>query len=146
MLGARLPAALRRPLGVARRSVQARRAAARHGPGVSARLSRRETMLSTSVDEYFDIGAEAAAFLETCLVETGRHAPSSVLDFPCGHGRVLRMIAARWPQAVLTAGDTDVDGVDFCAAEFGAGRVYSRDDLDRVDAGGGMTWPSAGRC
>jgi SAM-dependent methyltransferase len=85
---------------------------------------------------YFDIGAEALTRIERCLLEAGRADPRSVLDFPCGHGRVLRMLAARWPDAVLVAGDTDRAGVDFCTKEFAARALYSQDDLSHVDANG----------
>ena len=54
--------------------------------------------------------------------------PASMLDMGCGHGRVMRFLAAAFPDAALTACDVNRDGVDFCAATFGASPVYSSVD------------------
>jgi SAM-dependent methyltransferase len=54
--------------------------------------------------------------------------PRRILDLPCGHGRVLRMLAAVFPDAALTAADLDRGGVDFCARRFGATPVYAPAD------------------
>jgi SAM-dependent methyltransferase len=68
-------------------------------------------------------------------VELGLQAASNdpetvtrILDLPCGHGRVLRTLKARFPQAKLTACDILRDGVDFCAEVFDATPVYSEED------------------
>ena len=58
--------------------------------------------------------------------------PPRILDFPCGHGRVLRYLRAEFPQAEITACDLLRDGVDFCAANFGAIPVYSDPDPSRI--------------
>src|SRR5262249_53768032 len=51
-----------------------------------------------------------------------------ILDLPCGHGRVLRVLHAAFPDAEITACDLDKDGVDFCAKTFGAVPVYSAEN------------------
>jgi SAM-dependent methyltransferase len=58
--------------------------------------------------------------------------PKHILDMPCGHGRVARMLRAAFPEAGLTVCDIDRDGVDFCAAQFDAEPVYSHEDIRRV--------------
>ena len=58
---------------------------------------------------------------------------ASALDLPSGHGRVLRWIKAEFPDARLGAGDIDHDGVEFCAATFGATPVYGREDPADVE-------------
>jgi SAM-dependent methyltransferase len=50
----------------------------------------------------------------------------SILDLPCGHGRVMRWLRAAYPRAELSACDILRDGVDFCAEAFAARAVYSR--------------------
>jgi SAM-dependent methyltransferase len=55
-----------------------------------------------------------------------------VLDLPSGHGRVLRYLVERFPNARFTACDLDRDGVSFCAATFGARAVVSRTDLEAL--------------
>ena len=39
------------------------------------------------------------------------------------------MLRAAYPDTPLTVCDLDPDGVDFCATHFGAGPVYSREDV-----------------
>lgn len=55
-----------------------------------------------------------------------------VLDLPCGHGRVLRYLRAAFPEAEITACDLLRDGVDYCAATFGAVPVHSHEDPVRI--------------
>ena len=75
-------------------------------------------------DAYFRWGESAVACIRLALLAAERGNPSSVLDFACGHGRVMRTLKAAFPDA-LTACDIDRDGVDFCARTFGAAPVYS---------------------
>ena len=72
---------------------------------------------------YFRVG-------EAALEEIARvvEDPETILDFPCGHGRVLRWLRAAYPSASITACDLDRDGVDFCAHNFDAVPVYSREN------------------
>ena len=67
------------------------------------------------------------------MVAAGKTDGGSALDLPSGHGRVLRWIKAEFPDARLGAGDIDHDGVDFCAATFGATPVYGREDPADVE-------------
>jgi SAM-dependent methyltransferase len=55
---------------------------------------------------------------------TPKEKVRSILDLPSGYGRVLRHLKAEYPEAGLTACDIDRDAVDFCAATFGATRLY----------------------
>ena len=59
----------------------------------------------------------------------------SILDLPCGHGRVARILRSRFPDADLTVCDIDRDGVDFCVNRLGARGVYSTTDFDKLDLG-----------
>lgn len=92
-------------------------------------ISRNDQMWNTGKAWYFDVGLSAL----TCI----RHAlngatPAAILDLPCGHGRVCRMLRAAYPNAHLTVCDLDKDGVDFCAETFGAEPVYSSADIRKV--------------
>ncbi len=66
----------------------------------------------------------------------GKEALHTILDFACGHGRVLRMLAAAFPAARLTACDLDPDGVEFCARTFGATGVVSREEPAEIELEG----------
>jgi SAM-dependent methyltransferase len=65
-----------------------------------------------------------------------------ILDFPCGRGRVLRVLRAAFPDAEITAGDVDREAVDFCAELFGARPLYADRDPARIetDASFDLIW------
>jgi SAM-dependent methyltransferase len=44
----------------------------------------------------------------------------TILDFPCGYGRVLRMLRARFPHATIVAGDIKPPMLRFAQRTFGA--------------------------
>lgn len=67
-------------------------------------------------EHYARSGAEGAALAAAHLEE----APARILDFGCGHGRVLRHLAQRWRKAEVVAADVDEDAVRFCAEQLGA--------------------------
>ena len=71
--------------------------------------------------------AQAAARKETC---------ESILDFACGHGRVLRALKAEFPRADLAACDIDADGIAFCAQVFGARPFPSHTDPGQIELNG----------
>jgi SAM-dependent methyltransferase len=61
--------------------------------------------------------------------------PRTILDLPCGYGRVTRGLRARFPDADITVCDIDCGAVDFCARKFGATGVYGTKDFDRMEIG-----------
>jgi SAM-dependent methyltransferase len=77
---------------------------------------------------YFASAASGLRCIRIAMTAAGMRSPTTILDFPCGHGRVLRMLSAAFPRACLTACDVDRDGVDFCARLFGATPAYALDD------------------
>jgi SAM-dependent methyltransferase len=87
-------------------------------------------------DSYFLWGDSALRCVQIAMAAVGKRGVANILDFPCGHGRVLRTLKAANSDASLTACDIDRDGVDFCEATFGAAGVYSDDDLGSVQLGG----------
>jgi SAM-dependent methyltransferase len=89
-------------------------------------------------DTYFLWGNSALRCIQTAMDAVGKREVADILDFPCGHGRVLRTLKAAYPNASLTACDIDRDGVDFCEETFGAKGVYSDEELDSVQLGGGF--------
>jgi len=89
-------------------------------------------------DAYFQVGDSALRCVRLAMEAAGKSTFSNILDFPCGHGRVLRALKRGFPDAALTASDIDRDGVDFCSRTFGAEGVYSDNDLSQVDLAGGF--------
>ena len=93
--------------------------------GISERRAARDTMFSGREDWYHMVGQSAWRCITSSMLVAGVDEPRQILDLPCGHGRILRVLRRGFPNAELTACDIDRDGVDFCAAEFGAHPVYS---------------------
>jgi SAM-dependent methyltransferase len=85
----------------------------------------RNATLHGNPEAYFTIGHSAMACITVAMALAGKSSISTILDLPCGHGRVMRMLRARWPEARIVACDLLYEGVDFCAEQFGAVPIYS---------------------
>ena len=81
---------------------------------------------------YFMQGQSALHCVRVAMQAAGLANVRTVLDLPCGHGRVLRWLRKTFPNAVITACDLDRDGVDFCAQAFGAIPVYSAENPEAI--------------
>jgi SAM-dependent methyltransferase len=104
---------------------------------VDRTLAPRDGMLAkdadaTLTDQYFDLGRRALELIHFSSELCDKPHYPDILDLPCGHGRVLRWLRAHYGYANITACDLDRDGVDFCAAQFGAKPVYSLPDLHQL--------------
>ena len=100
-------------------------------PGYSTAISPNDHMWNTEQPWYFDIGLSALECITRALTTAGV-TPVSILDLPCGHGRVCRMLRMAFPDAHLSVSDLDPTGVDFCAETFAAEPLYSRGDIREV--------------
>ncbi len=80
-------------------------------PGLFPGVAPNDTMLvNTSLREaqhYFSVGRGALFLVQQALLAADNEAPGRILDFPCGHGRVLRWLRAKWPDAEISAADID---------------------------------------
>lgn len=85
---------------------------------------------------YLESGRTALRCIRAALAAAGKTEVRRILDLPCGHGRILRVLKAAFPDAALTACDIDRPGVDFCAAAFGAEPVYSVEDPAKIPVRG----------
>ena len=101
-------------------------------PLVSLEVDRNDMMYEGHPAAYFSSGYSALYCMRQALEEAGRTSVRSILDFGCGHGRVLRSLAAQFPDATLTAVDVNRRGVDFCAKKFGAKPIYSNYDFSNL--------------
>jgi SAM-dependent methyltransferase len=84
------------------------------------------------VDQYFRIGGSGLRQIILAMLAARKEEFNSILDLPCGYGRFLRHIKARFPNAKLTSCDLDRDAVDFCVKTFGATGVYSKENVREV--------------
>lgn len=80
--------------------------------------------------EYLIAGVSASRCIQAAVQSIGKdHAIGSILDFPCGYGRVLRFLKAIFPEADITAGDVQPGALDFCRRTFGATPILSSTDF-----------------
>ena len=91
-------------------------------------IASDDAMFSGDIHHYLRVGADAARIIEFNVVSLLDVA--SVLDLPCGHGRVLRHLIRLFPNAKFTACDIDRSGVDFCRSKLSATGVYSNEEFD----------------
>jgi SAM-dependent methyltransferase len=100
---------------------------------VDGTIAPRDRMYGKLRGPYMLAGISALVLIRTAMAQAGMHEdPGVILDLPCGHGRVMRVLRAAFPDSTLIACDIDRDGVDFCAETFGAVPVYSDPDPARV--------------
>lgn len=99
-------------------------------PGMVTEVSPRDTMFDGSDAHYLSAGLSALRAIEAAIGKG--QAPRRILDMPCGHGRVTRVLRARFPDAAITVCDIDRDGVDFASDRFAARGVYSDTDFRRL--------------
>ncbi len=102
---------------------------------VVAEISPRDTMYEGDLAHYHSVGRSGLRCLATSLQLLGTSEISSLLDFGCGYGRVLRYLHAAFPAARLGASDVDREAVDFCARTFGAVPFYGASNPNRIDTG-----------
>jgi SAM-dependent methyltransferase len=107
------------------RSLDEASLAERYGALVDQTISPADAMYHGSLPHYFRVGYSGLRLIHLSLTAAGAPAPRSILDLPCGHGRVLRLLRVAFPEAEITAADLDREAVDFCASRFGAVPVYS---------------------
>jgi SAM-dependent methyltransferase len=104
---------------------------ARRYPGVLGLVHVDDQMLRSAsrddVDHYARSGRAAVDVLRTALDAAGRDFDGvrACLDLPCGYGRVLRHLAHNIDPRRITASDSSVQAVRFCARAFGAKPVVA---------------------
>jgi SAM-dependent methyltransferase len=103
---------------------------------IDTTIAPDDAMWAGDLDDYLGVGCSAVAQVAHAMAICGRTSLPRILDFACGHGRVLRALRVVFPEAELTACDVDRAGVDFCARQFGATAVYSDPDPARVELDG----------
>lgn len=92
-------------------------------PGVPPEVARTH---------YFNVGRSALRCIRLALASAGRTNVGKILDLPCGHGRVMRMMRAEYPHAELHACDLDLAGVEFCRTHLNAVPIPSDPDPKKV--------------
>jgi SAM-dependent methyltransferase len=97
---------------------------------VSRKIHPEDTMyVSGHADHYFNVGLSALRIVQQTL----KAEPRTILDFPCGYGRVLRFLAAAYPSATIYGAEIKQDALEFCQAAFGTTSIESQSDLTNLN-------------
>lgn len=89
-------------------------------------------MYNTGKDWYYSVGEHGLTCVLNGLSLSRLLAVHSILDLPCGHGRVGRHLRAAFPDAHISFCDTDVGGAVFCETMFKGHALPSQPDLTHV--------------
>jgi SAM-dependent methyltransferase len=76
--------------------------------------------VSGAIEHYMSVGRSAIEVICRAMIAARKADIRSVLDLPCGAGRVTRHLAAFFPDAELYVADLDKAGAQFAAGNFGA--------------------------
>jgi SAM-dependent methyltransferase len=99
---------------------------------VSLRLAPDDTMYARGQSRhYLGVGLSAMRCIDSAVRHTQTKV-GSILDLPCGHGRVLRFLRAGFGKAEITACEIDPNAVRFCAHTFGAVGAQSTSELSKL--------------
>jgi SAM-dependent methyltransferase len=89
-------------------------------------------MFTQGVAQYFEAGLSAMNCINEALQQAGNTTVNNILDMPSGYGRVLRLLAQRFPKARITACDVIPDAIRFCAETFRATPAQSSFNFDEL--------------
>lgn len=102
---------------------------------VSSYIYHGDGMYDGDGAHYFRVGLSAIHCIDGALTAAGLNDVRTILDFPCGSGRVMRFLRPRFPEARITACELATGPVQFCVRMFGAEPAYSSLNLDEVSLG-----------
>ncbi len=102
------------------------------GEQVDSDIAIRDQMFQGREEHYMLVGSGALAAIQAIACVWRKSEFKSILDFGCGHGRVLRWLRAAYPNAAVVASDIVEDGVMFCAEKFAATSWLSTTDLETL--------------
>ena len=90
-------------------------------------ISPEDDMYLANKKEYFLAGERALNILLDSLCGNPENV-NTILDMPCGYGRVLRYLRAFWPKATIVASDLNEAAMNFCHETFDA--IISKSNID----------------
>ncbi|HEX7157549.1 MAG TPA: class I SAM-dependent methyltransferase [Edaphobacter sp.] len=102
--------------------------------GVSLKLHPKDDMYRAfSARHYLSVGLSAQRCINEALSYARNGRPvKRILDFPCGHGRVLRFLRRKFPDAEIVACEIDPTALKFCEREFSVSTVLSNQAISTV--------------
>jgi SAM-dependent methyltransferase len=98
-------------------------------PDLIVEVAEQDTMLvGEDFAHYLSVGVSALTDIRDALAISGIEA-RTILDMPCGFGRVTRALRAAYPEADICVSDIDSKALEFCARTFGAMPLQSQSDF-----------------
>jgi SAM-dependent methyltransferase len=105
-------------------------------PGIHGLIHYNDdSYYNSSPGHYISVGQSAMENIEYALRLSNKTIQNigSCLDFPCGYGRVSRVLQTRLPEsAALSVCDIIPEAIEFCAQEFGATPILGQKDISKV--------------
>jgi len=83
--------------------------------------------VASAAQEYLTVGLSALRCVDKALKISRTKAVRTILDLPCGHGRVLRFLKAAFPEARVVACDIDAIAASFCKRAFSVDAILSNE-------------------
>ena len=107
-------------------------------PGnISTRIHPNDQMyVSFLGDHYLEVGFSAVQCIldVLCVSKTPPIKIKRILDFACGHGRVLRILKAVFPDAHISGAEVDSTALTFCKNLFDIKPILSSADFEDLAA------------
>ncbi len=103
-------------------------------PGLNGRIHEKDNMFEGDLKHYKAVGLSAMENIEASLkvANVSFESLKSVLDMPCGYGRVLRVLVSKIPAKKITACELEQDAIDFCEKEFGCKKLLSSNNIREI--------------
>jgi SAM-dependent methyltransferase len=89
----------------------------------NSRIHPDDEMFHGSTEHYYSVGSQMCGFIVKAASLAKAEDPT-VLELPCGYGRVTRHLARHFSSARVHVADVMKPAVDFCVAEFGVTGYY----------------------
>lgn len=102
---------------------------------VSSKIYYKDGMYNADGAHYYKVGLSAIHSIDEAIARAELTDVRTILDLPCGSGRVLRFLVKRFPNAEITACELAAGPVEFCVQTFGAQPAFSSLNLDEVSLG-----------
>lgn len=101
---------------------------------VSLRVHPNDGMyIRSAAQHYLSVGLSAVRAIEDLSAQADRGRDvRTLLDFPCGYGRVLRFLRVRFPAAEVTAAEVDPVALEFCRRTFSGKSLLSTIDFKNL--------------
>lgn len=104
---------------------------------VSMKLHHADSMFVKGfAASYLNVGLSASHVIQQALAQRDKQSPiRSILDLPCGYGRVMRFLRVMFRDAEITSAEIDKGGVAFCQRTFSAQPFVSSTKFSSLSIG-----------